>query len=1107
MKFTWFAGFALVVLLAFGWAAAGPGGVLVTKEPRDFYGFLTDAFLSGQTYLKVAPNPALQNLANPWAGAQGIPRLHDASYFRGRYYLYFGPPPVLLILLPWRVLTGSFLAQNVATFIFAAAGTLVAGALLLWAWRRWFERLPHLWLVLGLLLMASASRAIVLVEDSSVYQVPTTCAFFCLMAAISGVAWAISAGERVAPRALGAASLAWGLAVSSRPDYIFSLGALVVPVAYLAWRGFPGQPASEGRIRRLAIPALAPAALIGAAMAAYNYVRFGEVAQFGMKYQFTAGDQRFLKFFAPASLPENLHRYFFSRPSYTWYFPFLNSGENWGLLFCTPFVILVALLPFALGARHRPEATGWGAWAVTLAAALVPNTLLLCTLAIANERYFLDFVPLAVLLSVVSAWAFLEALRRNRSSCYRVAQVAIGGLAFWTVGQGALMAMSSYADPGALRPVARAADRIVSVIESWKGVQHGPVLLRIRFPRIAGGTREPLLVSGHGRDVLYVEYPAPGQIRLGFFHAGAGGPLSDARRIETDRPHLLRIDLGSLYPPTDHPLLATWPEPLAEVLRHRLDVALDGQDILHGAAAFYPTDPGDVLLGTNVRGLYAPGRFTGQIEAVTREGVPSPASLRGPPGEGPVRLVVHFPTFENFRHEPLISTGHRGAGDLLYVAYVSPGVVRLGLDSWGSGALETAPLAFDPTQDQIIDADLGSLRSFTGPRQVGNLALRFNGQLAMLTQRPFNASPPAEIVFGFNGCDSSTAAATFSGKIVRTTRIGPIENPPPVAGQFGPVQLVLRFPEDHATFSQPLVATGQPKAGDLIFVHYLDDHRLAFGYAHAGAVALMTRPLAVDYGATHAVTISLGSLYPKDSGRAWMGISEQRQAQARTTISVTLDGEPALLAAGMSHPAGSREISVGDNRIGAPDCESTFTGTLFLKQRLAVAELASPRGEALVPDIQDGSGPIRLALRFPSDRPGRNEPLVVTGRTGAGDVIYVHYVDARHISLGYDHWNAGGPLSPPIPVDYATPHLIEVSLGSLYQKLTDPAWAGTPDFRRRQLLATVAVQLDGQPVLNLKQTAYVATPGEIQAGLNQIGASTCDPVFTGEMISEQRVVP
>ena len=58
-----------------------------SRKPDGYYGLLTDALLDGHLHLKVEPDPRLAKLANPWLSYQGIPRLHDATYFHGHYYL------------------------------------------------------------------------------------------------------------------------------------------------------------------------------------------------------------------------------------------------------------------------------------------------------------------------------------------------------------------------------------------------------------------------------------------------------------------------------------------------------------------------------------------------------------------------------------------------------------------------------------------------------------------------------------------------------------------------------------------------------------------------------------------------------------------------------------------------------------------------------------------------------------------------------------------------------------------------------------------------------------------------------------------------------------
>ena len=57
----------------------------------------------------------------------------------------------------------------------------------------------------------------------------------------------------------------------------------------------------------------------------------------------------------------------------------------------------------------------------------------------------------------------------------------------------------------------------------------------------------------------------------------------------------------------------------------------------------------------------------------------------------------------------------------------------------------------------------------------------------------------------------------------------------------------------------------------------------------------------------------------------------------------------------------------------------------------------------------DRTGALRLVVKLPIGTSKRGEPLVTTGRTGAGDVIYVKYLGEDRVSVGHDYWGVGAP--------------------------------------------------------------------------------------------------
>jgi hypothetical protein len=110
-------------------------------------------------------------------------------------------------------------------------------------------------------------------------------------------------------------------------------------------------------------------------------------------------------------------------------------------------------------------------------------------------------------------------------------------------------------------------------------------------------------------------------------------------------------------------------------------------------------------------------------------------------------------------------------------------------------------------------------------------------------------------------------------------------------------------------------------------------------------------------------------------------------------------------------------------------------------------------------------GPVSLEVRFPSGRPGTNEPLVVTGWAPYSNVLFVDYVDSTHVRFGFV--GVGGVArSAPVEVDYARAHSLTVSMGSLYPPPEHPFF-DTLDARDAEALAdTLFVAMDGTTVMN-----------------------------------------
>ena len=90
----------VLVLVVYVWVVSA--GKMIQWPPALNMGYyvalLADAFLHRQTSLRVMPDPRLLALPDPYDPLTNAPfRLHDALLFNGRYYLYWGPVPSLIL--------------------------------------------------------------------------------------------------------------------------------------------------------------------------------------------------------------------------------------------------------------------------------------------------------------------------------------------------------------------------------------------------------------------------------------------------------------------------------------------------------------------------------------------------------------------------------------------------------------------------------------------------------------------------------------------------------------------------------------------------------------------------------------------------------------------------------------------------------------------------------------------------------------------------------------------------------------------------------------------------------------------------------------------------
>ncbi len=938
--------FICLLVAAIGWNyfadARRAGGALTTAQPPSYYGLLTEALVAGQVHLKLIPDPKLLRLADPYAGPQGTNRPHDMTFYRGKFYLYYGITPALVIMVPWHLLTGTYLTEVAASATFCFAGFLLATLWLLRIHQRNFPSVQVGWVLLCLAVVGLGSPIYFLGNNPTFYAVPIAAAFFCLM--LAGVLVDRSARAAISSAALtwlAAASLALGLAVGARPNYVLGLPLLLLP-AFRLWINLPPTRRWSSAALPFAAAAILPAALVGAGLAYYNYLRFDHLTEFGIQYSLSTVNQSTMKLIGFEFYPKNLRLYLLHAADFIRYFPFFHAGDRpFGILPHLSLAGVAILFPLSwLSFRLRHDQ----AWVISglfwLGAALA-NLAVLCLFFGGEDRYLVDFTPPALLLACAVLLAGVDAARHWTIAPRILAHTALASLALWTVANGASFAFSRRAPSPLLTAIEQTSNRFVATIEELGATTHGPIELKLRFPLNRTGFREPLLSTGTlvgTGDIIYVVYPDSQHVQFGFFHLGAGGPLSEPVPIDYAAEHTLTLHLGSLYPPREHPLFRTWNEPQVNKIRRRLDLILDGHSVLKASVNVYTSTPDGVHIGANT---LAPDvtqpRFTGVILSSRRLGAEPPALPAVWP-TGPVRITLRLPPTRGGAPLPLVSTGQTGSGDLLSRQLLEDGRVRFVHDCWGSSDYTSDPITLASLAEHVIDVEMGSLYPVAAPgvdpKLRTRLAVWIDQKIVMDLERPFNPATPDSVEFGFNTIQASSAVGMFTGTLIKTEGI-PSRIAADTTDTWGPIGLTVRFPTDATGLMEPLVSTGKFGAADIILVHYVSPGRVRFGLDHWGDPITFGTIVAIDPTKTHDLTVTLSSLYPPPPHATWRSRPPDAPAPIPGRAEVRLGDRVVLSTERQAYAARPSQVSLGRNDLNASSCQRVFSGDILRQQRLA----------------------------------------------------------------------------------------------------------------------------------------------------------------------------
>ena len=422
----------LVVVLGYWWFITA-GKMFEWPASSYYYNLLADAFLKGQVHLLIEPGQELLALSNPydWNARQvpGVEHLWDITFFDGKFFIYWGPVPALILMPIKLLLPGNPLIDDqYILLVVLSAAFLAAVGLLVSVWKQYFRSQPG-WLVpAAALVIGFSNPSFWMLGRPGVYETAVVSGQFWMVLGLWLLFTAFFKGTlwKVLPL-LFFSGLSLACAVGSRallaPAVVFT--SLIV-IWHLK-KSFNSKSAFLPTLIVFGAPLLVGAGLL----MGYNFARFKDPFEIGLRYQLTGPAMQHYELVTSAKyvLP-NIYSYLVRMPLLEADFPFVSaifiSETMWPFyirlpqyyVFHEPIVGVFTIAPIlvfiaAAGSLFFPSARkiysdGLPAlrWlAVCLVGNLVIIAGLLMTYIFSAMRFQYELILPGILLAVLGAWS------------------------------------------------------------------------------------------------------------------------------------------------------------------------------------------------------------------------------------------------------------------------------------------------------------------------------------------------------------------------------------------------------------------------------------------------------------------------------------------------------------------------------------------------------------------------------------------------------------------------------------------------------------------------------------------------------------------------------
>lgn len=458
---------------AFAKPYMSPDGAFINDDNQ--YNHLADAIIAGRPWLDLHVPDWLQNLQNPYdtsvrthyAHLTGEQSYWDYAFFKGKYYSYFGVLPALLTFVPWKILTGHDLRNDAAVVLFAIGFLMTAIYFLYRLYKRFFSNSSFGLFLLSCIFLVNSSGLLTLVYLPKIYSVPILSA---LMFSLLGLGLWIGArtGDHLSKCSLFLGSLSVAATLACRPQFVL-MALLALP---LFWQEIKDGWFFGIHGLKNMLCAVVPFLAVGSGVMAYNWIRFGSVADFGVTYNLTGFDVAH-RSTSPVRIPWGIWMYLFQPINFGPNFPFIQAVKPikgfLGQIIMEPFfgglfsfIPITLIIFYIYGFRKQLRGRrvfGLSVLALVLAVVTISMDTILGGL---SPRYGADFTWLFLVSSIIMYTTLIEDTERTGRKRIVAIGVVMALIAVGVIlGYMNLFSDGRYSDMSSTNPL------IYRYIESW----------------------------------------------------------------------------------------------------------------------------------------------------------------------------------------------------------------------------------------------------------------------------------------------------------------------------------------------------------------------------------------------------------------------------------------------------------------------------------------------------------------------------------------------------------------------------------------------------------------------------------------------------------------